>query len=224
MVTVTQSRTAPLKTGLRQRRRQQTEEKIFLAAMQLFREKGFALTTVEEITRTAGVAKGTFFNYFPSKQHVLGYLVERQKGVVAAHLELARAGAVPVPEVLKRLGRSLARFPGKSPEMARSVMSAFLASEDVRTKVSCEMALGRRMVAEMIHLGQERSQLRADVAPAQLAHDFHRAILGTVLLWALDPVSPLSKHLEEIIAMVVAAARPDAPAPRAPARRRKEAR
>lgn len=221
MVTKVASPSAPPQPGLRQRRREQTAEKIFLTAMDLFSRKGFAQTTVEEITRGADVGKGTFFNYFPSKEHVLGFLIARQKGVVAAHLQLAREGNTPVPEVLKQLGSSLTRFPGKSPAMARCLIAAFLASEEVRTKVAGEMKLGRRWLAEIIRLGQQRGQLRGDVAPAELAHDFHRALIGTVLLWALDPSSPLEKHMQQIVAMVVAAASPVAP--RAAARRRKGA-
>ncbi|MDR3763304.1 MAG: TetR/AcrR family transcriptional regulator [Acidobacteriota bacterium] len=220
---VTKKKSRPASPGLRQRRRLQTEEKIFLSAMHLFRDKGFVQTTVEEITRAAGVAKGTFFNYFPSKEHVLGFLIERQKGAVAAHLEMARAGQLPVPEVLKRLGHALTLFPGKSPQMARSVIAAFLANEDVRARISVEMSTGRQAVAEMIRLGQQRGQIRSDAVPAQLAHNFHRALIGTVVLWALDPVSPLKKHLEETIALVVAGACPAAQAPCPPARRKKEA-
>ena len=220
---VTQKQSRPVASGLRESKRLRTEEKIFLAAMQLFRSKGLAQTTVEEITRAAGVAKGTFFNYFPSKEHVLGYLIERQQGAVHAHLEMARAGQRPVPEVLKRLGHTLTLFPGKSPQMARSIISAFLANEDVRARISMEMTTGRRALAEMILLGQQRGQIRSDVVPAQLAHNFHRALLGTVVLWALDPVSPLKKHLEETIVMVVAAARPTAETPRPPSRRKKGA-
>ena len=41
------------------------------AALRLFADKGFAETTVEDITNAADVGKGTFFNYFPSKEHIL---------------------------------------------------------------------------------------------------------------------------------------------------------
>jgi AcrR family transcriptional regulator len=43
-------------------------------ALQLFRERGFDNISVDEIVATSGVAKGTFFNFFPTKQAVLsGY-------------------------------------------------------------------------------------------------------------------------------------------------------
>src|ERR1700694_4217732 len=113
-------------TSRRQRRREETSEKLFVAAMELFSRKGFAQTTVEDITKAADVGKGTFFNYFPSKEHVLGYLAGKQQGTVRDHLALAREAKLPSEEVLTSLGRSLIRFPGKSPQLARSLIQSFL--------------------------------------------------------------------------------------------------
>src|SRR5438552_18035981 len=55
----------------RQRRSAEIRERLFRSALALFAEKGFAETTVEDITKAADVGKGTFFNYFPSKDHIL---------------------------------------------------------------------------------------------------------------------------------------------------------
>src|SRR4028118_1891026 len=41
------------------------------AAIELFERQGFEATTVDQITALADVGKGTFFNYFPTKQNVL---------------------------------------------------------------------------------------------------------------------------------------------------------
>ena len=46
-------------------------------AERLFREKGFANCSVEMIIREIGVAKGTFYYYFKSKQEILGAIVDR---------------------------------------------------------------------------------------------------------------------------------------------------
>ena len=47
---------------------QQRKQEIFAAAVQLFMEKGYAATTVADITKAAGVAKGTFFYYFEAEK------------------------------------------------------------------------------------------------------------------------------------------------------------
>jgi AcrR family transcriptional regulator len=48
-------------------RRQDTRRRILSAAGRLFRKKGFARTSVEQIVAGAEVAKGTFYQYFPAK-------------------------------------------------------------------------------------------------------------------------------------------------------------
>jgi len=55
----------------RERKKLETRQGLLTAALTLFREKGYSATTVEEITDRADVAKGTFFNYFPSKEALL---------------------------------------------------------------------------------------------------------------------------------------------------------
>ena len=50
---------------------EQRKQEIFAAAVQLFMEKGYAATTVADITKAAGVAKGTFFYYFETKDALL---------------------------------------------------------------------------------------------------------------------------------------------------------
>src|SRR6266702_91625 len=54
----------------RQRRSAEIRDRLFRAALNLFAKKGFAETTVEDITEAADVGKGTFFNYFPSHDHI----------------------------------------------------------------------------------------------------------------------------------------------------------
>ena len=58
----------------RERKKLETRQALLEAAAALFHEQGYDETTVEAITEQADVAKGTFFNYFPSKEDLLGEL------------------------------------------------------------------------------------------------------------------------------------------------------
>lgn len=60
-----------LEPGLRERQKQELRALIYETALELFRTQGFEATSVQTIVVAAGIAKGTFFNYFPSKDHVL---------------------------------------------------------------------------------------------------------------------------------------------------------
>lgn len=61
---------------LRENRKKQTKESIIKHAIALFKQKGYEHVTVEEITAACGIAKGTFFNYFPKKEHILLHITD----------------------------------------------------------------------------------------------------------------------------------------------------
>jgi len=72
------------------------------AAERLFISKGFEATTVSEIVRDAGVAKGTFYHYFPSKNEVLAALRERFTRQFIDRVQMA-IDACPTDDAIARL-------------------------------------------------------------------------------------------------------------------------
>jgi AcrR family transcriptional regulator len=63
--------TDPADLTRRERRKLEVHNRILEAAVALFEERGFGATKVSEICERADVAHKTFFNHFPSKQHLL---------------------------------------------------------------------------------------------------------------------------------------------------------
>jgi AcrR family transcriptional regulator len=57
--------------GLRERKRQQTRERLTRAAMALFLERGFEATTLDDIAAAADISRRSFFHYFASKEDVV---------------------------------------------------------------------------------------------------------------------------------------------------------
>ena len=55
----------------RQLAAQNTKRKLITAALELIKENGFDIINVEDITRKAGVAKGTFYTYFKRKEDIV---------------------------------------------------------------------------------------------------------------------------------------------------------
>ena len=65
-----------LKPGLRERKKQQTRERLIASALKLFRDVGYDAATVEAISEDADVSVTTFFRYFESKEDVFLSSVE----------------------------------------------------------------------------------------------------------------------------------------------------
>jgi AcrR family transcriptional regulator len=70
---ISKSKTAAAKAapGLRERKRQQTRERLTRAAMALFLERGFEATTLDDIAAAADISRRSFFHYFDSKEDVV---------------------------------------------------------------------------------------------------------------------------------------------------------
>ena len=65
-----------------------TKRKIFEISMKLFSEKGYDATSIEEITAVVGVAKGTLYYHFSSKEEIFNFLVEEGMKLLKNSIEL----------------------------------------------------------------------------------------------------------------------------------------
>src|SRR5258708_21520902 len=180
----------------RQRHSSEIRERLFRAALDLFASKGFAETTVEDITESADVGKGTFFNYFPSKDHILLAFVEMQLGKLEAAIEMAHRAGEPMPEFLRSLVIRMTQEPTRNPAIVRAVLQAYLSTTPVREAM---MDLQKRMHGlhtQMIQLGQDRGEIRNDLPAAEIAQVFRQTIFGTLLIWSLYGDATLHPPIE----------------------------
>jgi AcrR family transcriptional regulator len=190
-----------LNGGRRERRRQETHSRIFDAAMRLFAERGFANTPVEEITEAADVAKGTFFNYFPTKESILESLAERQIAVVKAAAERART-AESVRPILLQMVHELARKPSRSPLLLRSLIGVALTNNTLAKLFGRALELGREQLASIMQRGQELGEVRRDVPAAEVARVMQHAIFGTNMIWSLTSRNDLDAWIDKTFDIV----------------------
>lgn len=183
--------------GRRERRGRETREKIFRAALKLFADRGFFETTTEQITEAADVGQGTFFNYFPSKQHVLAVLAEMQLRTILSARARAQSADARIQDVLHALMHDIAKQPGKSQALTRALIAAFLSNEAVRVLVAEALGAGRRELAAIMATGQKRGEIRLDRKAADLALAFQRGVAGTMLLWPMQSQRSLKSWLEK---------------------------
>lgn len=101
--------TPRVKHSARELRRLQTRERILGAAIAEFKASGMAGADVGAIVSAAGVAHGTFFFHFPSKEHVLLELESREETRMAAEfgrfLEVAHDLATALSELVQLVSR-----------------------------------------------------------------------------------------------------------------------
>ncbi len=187
---------ASRRTPRRERRKAETYEKLMRSALRLFAAHGLEGTTVEQITEAADVGKGTFFNYFPTKEHILMAFGDTRVQKIRAALDEARTGERPIWQVLRRLGHSLAEEATHSPGLMRSILVAPLTREPVREFMAGKLEEGRGVLEEIFKLGQDRGELRTDLTTSHMARGFQQSVFGALVLWSLDPRGDLLAWLD----------------------------
>jgi AcrR family transcriptional regulator len=180
----------------RERHSAAVRQRLFDAAMRLFAERGFTETTVEDITNAADVGKGTFFNYFPSKEELLTAFGDLRIGKIRAGLEEVEQGNEPIVEILRRLFIRLGEDPGRSPELARSMLLTMLSKDAVRLKFCTRFAQGHVIMTKIFKIAQERGEVRNDVDAADLARSYKESYLGSLLAWSLTPSTRLAPSFQ----------------------------
>jgi AcrR family transcriptional regulator len=180
----------------RQRRSADIRERLFRAALHLFAERGFAATTVEDITNAADVGKGTFFNYFPSKDHILLAFGEMQLGKLEEAVKTARSRNESMPEFLRTLGVRMTQEPTRNPAIIRALLQAYLSTTPVREAMIDLQQRVHALLTQMIQLGQDRGEIRSDLPAADFAHVFRQTIFGTLLIWSLYGDASLHSRIE----------------------------
>jgi AcrR family transcriptional regulator len=169
----------------RQRRSAEIRERLFRAALDLFAKKGFAEATVEDITNAADVGKGTFFNYFPSKDHIVLAFGEMQLGKLEEAIRVARSTNEPMPKFLRALGARMTEEPTRNPAIVRAFLQGYLSTSRVREKMTQIQTRMHALLTQMIQLGQDRGEIRNDLPASEIAHVFRQTVFGTLLIWSL---------------------------------------
>jgi AcrR family transcriptional regulator len=91
---------APTNPSRRERRKLEVRGRMLEAATDLFSERGFQGTKVADICDKADVAHKTFFNHFPSKQHLLREIAAYAIDELLVDIEVARKQGHSTPERL----------------------------------------------------------------------------------------------------------------------------
>jgi AcrR family transcriptional regulator len=200
----------PPRSDRRERRRLETRDRLYRAALELFGERGFLETTVEDITEAADVGKGTFFNYFPTKEHVLAAYGGERIAAVERALERARTTTGSVLDVLAELAADSAGQSHENPAVLRAIYAAHASCASVRAELQKRMRTSRKILAEIISLAQKRGEVRSDAAPIELARLIQTVVIGFTMAWALNPETQFQATAKKTWDLICPSLRADA--------------
>jgi AcrR family transcriptional regulator len=170
----------------RERKKQETRQRLLECAWQLFQERGYDDTTVEEVTEAADVAKGTLFNYFATKEALLDELALWRIDLLGSHV--MAADDVPENAVarIKRLVRAMAAEFSPDRELPQHLLIARL-SAPIRHESAHRLG---SIMHDLVQQGQAGGEIRADVDAGLIA----RLLITCVFYHFMWFHHPAGKH------------------------------
>jgi AcrR family transcriptional regulator len=182
-----------------------TRQRIFEAALEEFRREGVASTQIDAIVRTAGVARGTFYLHFQSKDDVLRELQRQIESRVLERLEasMARSRARTAQAFFERLVEALLSE-REHPDLVREVMAL-----SVRSTVEHDWATNPyfKTIAEHVAALQRSGEVRGDLDPAEITGLFMTSFFG-FLASATVPPSQRRQAIARLLDVFVKGIRP----------------
>jgi TetR/AcrR family transcriptional regulator, cholesterol catabolism regulator len=90
--------------GRQRSERSERSEEVYVAALRLFREKGYHATSMQDIAAAVGLYKGSLYHYIGGKEDLLVRVFERAMGALLADVERVASDAALAPsEQLRRI-------------------------------------------------------------------------------------------------------------------------
>ena len=180
------------KMTAREAKRLQTRERLLGAATAEFKRTGMAQADVGAIVAAAGVAHGTFFFHFPTKEHVLLEVEHREEERIAKQFRSYLKAPHDISEVLAEAARLIMDLERR---LGDPLFTDFLALHFSPTRPVASEGEDHPLivlVAEQIELARSRGEIDAEVVAMNSAIFF---LLGLYALLITTHAWPTRQDL-----------------------------
>ena len=161
-------------------------ERILKAATKVFARKGFYATRVSEVAKAAGVADGTIYLYFQSKDDLLVSLFEDRVVLLLAVLEREIEKRTTAKDRLRAIIElQLGLLEGERDLAEVITVNLRQSTRLMKQYAAPKFNLYLETIARVVHEGQKSGDFRDDVSPSVVARAVFGALDGLTMTWAL---------------------------------------
>jgi len=171
---------SPAPISRRERKKGRTRADIYAAAMTLFLKRGFDSVTIDDICRSADVARATFFLHFPAKEALLVEYGERANEELAAAIVEYRGSATAT---LRMALRMLAERAARHREVVRMVVREVIARPRLLSGQDERTADLVHLLSGVIRRGQASGEFRKRLEPTVAALTICAAWFALIYTW-----------------------------------------
>jgi AcrR family transcriptional regulator len=180
----------------REQQKEQTKKLLQQAAIELFQKQGYSKTTVSQITSQAGVAKGTFFNYFGSKEAVLHSLREQQTHYIEQVVENMIQQNTSIKEGLSDLFQKIALQHEEAGRLlVRSIFQVVLIDQSFHRYELLQSRKFKKQLMLLFDKGKKIKEFIPDFCSEQMALTVLHHFYGVLFYWCTNENSPALSHL-----------------------------
>ena len=137
-----------------------TKRKIFETSMKLFAKKGYDATSIEEITATVGVAKGTLYYHFSSKEEIFNFLVEEGIKLLQNSIDIKTAKFPNYIDKLKAIILIQIKIVDKYEDIITILLSQFWGNEARNQMCKEQISTYINKIEEIVKQGIEKKEIK----------------------------------------------------------------
>jgi AcrR family transcriptional regulator len=179
------------KPGLRERKKARTRAAIREHALRLFREQGYAATTVEQIAEAAEVSPSTFFRYFPTKEDLV--LQDDFDVLMFEALERQPAGLSIIAALRRATAETLASISAGERARLNETAALTLSVPEIRARAIDEFARTIQAMTEAV--AKRAGRAPDDLAARTVAGAVIGVIMSATLPWTGWTDEPATKDM-----------------------------
>jgi len=180
--------------GRRERKKRELRQRIYDCAGMLFWKQGYDATTVDQIAEAADVSQATFFNYYPSKEDLIGQMATEVVAVVKALVEEQRKAPSATAGRIAEMARRATRLIEDTQLLTRDLLRALMRRDEGAGRLLEEV---RDAIAELMRDGQQLGDVRGDRDAEFLAEMGIGVFYGTITHWLETDTYPLRSRMSE---------------------------
>ncbi len=175
-----------------------TKKRLINSAIKLFSKNGYFNTKVSDIVKDAGVAQGTFYLYFKSKEEIFIYIVEEIIGKIKKQIENFSSKDLPPEQKLEDFAKSVFYLLSEYREVAEIYFFHLLCTDDKFQKIHFEAEqMFKRFYLEVLKDYQNKELL------TDILLGFGKRLFEINFLRDQKPIDEVVKEFEEGLKLIL---------------------
>ena len=188
-------------TGIREEKKRATRDAIKASSVQLFTEKGFDQTSIEDIANAAGIGKTTIYGYFSNKNEIINEFCLDE--FISMFSTYKPESFLEQPLIDNLLNFFMVQFNLiiRNPEFGRQLMRefAFPLTRSEKSKEQDQHYFA--LLDDFFQIAAEKGEIKKDYDMILLSHHFYSLYLGVIASWYTGYVASQNEAESKLRAM-----------------------